>query len=41
MTPEFLDYARARKSAALTQGKSEYKAVKAIISDEIRELVGV
>lgn len=41
MTPEFLADARARKSAALAQGKSEYKAVKATISDEIRELVGV
>lgn len=41
MSPEFLADARARKSAALAQGKSEYKAVKAAISDEIRELVGV
>lgn len=41
MTPEFLADARARKTAALAQGKSEYKAVKAAISDEIRELVGV
>ena len=41
MSPEFLADARARKSTALAQGKSEYKAVKAAISDEIRELVGV